>query len=118
MESFGPAPRAGVAVVPRVSAAAELSWQLPALTRAHHIALPDRGWDTPAAVRELAGERIGTALRRLAEDLVAERRRVVHLERENRELRAQIEALRRSAFENGDDSTSGPVASSDAPRRA
>ena len=41
-------------------------------------------------VKEVSSEQIGTALRRLAADLVAERRRVALLQRENRELRAQI----------------------------
>jgi hypothetical protein len=50
-----------------------------------------------ATVKEVSSEQIGTALRRLAADLVAERRRVALLERENRELRAQLEALRRPA---------------------
>jgi len=48
-------------------------------------------------VKEVSSEQIGTALRRLAADLVAERRRVALLERENRELRAQLEELRRPA---------------------
>ena len=39
--------------------------------------------------------RIGTALRRMAEDLVAARRRVADLERENRRLRARLETLER-----------------------
>ena len=38
-------------------------------------------------------EQVGTALRRLAQDLIAERRRVAALERENRELRAEVERL-------------------------
>jgi len=46
-------------------------------------------------VKEVSSEQIGTALRRLAADLVAERRRVAVLERENRELRAQLDELRR-----------------------
>jgi regulator of replication initiation timing len=49
-----------------------------------------------AGVREITGERIGTALCQLAEDLVAERRRVAQLERENRELRLELERLRRA----------------------
>jgi hypothetical protein len=55
------------------------------------------GAEVPAsrAVREVSSEQVGTALRRLAADLVSERRRVALLERENRELRAQLEALRR-----------------------
>ena len=47
-------------------------------------------------VNEVGPERVGRALRKMAEDLVAERRRVVLLERENRELRAQLEELQRS----------------------
>jgi hypothetical protein len=39
------------------------------------------------------GERIGSALRGLAEDLVEERRRVLLLRRENRELREELAAL-------------------------
>ena len=49
------------------------------------------------AVNDVSSEQIGTALRRLAADVVAERRRVALLERENRELRAQLEALQRPA---------------------
>jgi hypothetical protein len=51
--------------------------------------------EVPASrtVKEVSSEQIGTALRRLAADLVAERRRVALLERENRELRAQLEEL-------------------------
>lgn len=52
---------------------------------------------TLRGVREITGQRIGSALRQLAEDLVAERRRVAELERENRELRQELEQLRRSA---------------------
>ena len=47
-------------------------------------------------VNELGSERIGRALRKMAEDLVAERRRVLLLERENRALRSQLEELQRS----------------------
>jgi hypothetical protein len=39
-------------------------------------------------------ERIGTALRALTAELVAEKQRVAVLRRENRELRAELEALR------------------------
>jgi hypothetical protein len=49
------------------------------------------------AVNDVSSEQIGTALRRLAADVVAERRHVALLERENRELRAQLEALQRPA---------------------
>lgn len=45
----------------------------------------------------MGAERIGSALRRLAEDLVAERRRVALLERENRVLRTELEKLRAQA---------------------
>jgi hypothetical protein len=44
-------------------------------------------------------EQVGTALRRLAQDLIAERRRSAALERENRELRAQLERLERAVRE-------------------
>ena len=46
---------------------------------------------------EITGERLGTALRELAEDLISERRRVGQLERQNRELRQQLASLRSSA---------------------
>lgn len=42
-------------------------------------------------MKAVSAEQIGSALRGLAADLVAERRRVIVLERENRELRAQLE---------------------------
>jgi hypothetical protein len=44
-------------------------------------------------VNEVGPERVARALRKMAEDLVTERRRVVVLQRENRELRAQLEEL-------------------------
>ncbi len=46
-------------------------------------------------VKEVGPERVARALRKMAEDLVSERRRVVALERENRELRGQLEELQR-----------------------
>jgi hypothetical protein len=46
-------------------------------------------------VNEVGPERVGRALRKMAEDLVTERRRVVLLQRENRELRSQLEELQR-----------------------
>jgi hypothetical protein len=50
----------------------------------------------PAAMTDYDGrERIGSALRALSAELVAEKRRVAALRRENRELRAQLDALRR-----------------------
>ena len=50
------------------------------------------------ADHELSGaqpnpNRLGTALRRMAEDLVTERTRVVMLQREVRDLKAQLAAL-------------------------
>ncbi len=41
--------------------------------------------------------RVGSALQKMGEDLVAERRRVMLLTRENEELRAQLAELRRAA---------------------
>ncbi|HTX64001.1 MAG TPA: hypothetical protein VMD28_10195 [Acidimicrobiales bacterium] len=46
-------------------------------------------------MNEVGPERVGRALRKMAEDLVTERRRVALLQRENRELRAQLEELQR-----------------------
>jgi cell fate (sporulation/competence/biofilm development) regulator YlbF (YheA/YmcA/DUF963 family) len=40
-------------------------------------------------------EQVGSALRRLAQDLIEERRRVSELERENQDLKARVEALER-----------------------
>ena len=40
-------------------------------------------------------DRIGSALRALAADLVAEKQRVAVLRKENRELREELDALRR-----------------------
>ena len=52
---------------------------------------------TPSrTVKEVGPDSVGRALRRMAEDLVSERRRVVLLQRENRELRMQLEELQRS----------------------
>jgi len=48
-------------------------------------------------VKNVSSEQIAGALRRLAADLVAERRRVALLERENRELRAELDALKAEA---------------------
>jgi cell division protein FtsB len=45
-------------------------------------------------MRELTGEQLGSALRRLAAEVVQERRRVAVLERENRELRGEVSDLR------------------------
>jgi cell division protein FtsB len=52
-----------------------------------------------ARVKDVSSEQIGSALRRLAEELVAERRRVAQLERENKALKAQVETLQRAAAE-------------------
>lgn len=54
-----------------------------------------RQWHSHAKVNEVGPEQVGRALRKMAEDLVTERRRVVGLQRENRELRAQLEELKR-----------------------
>jgi cell division septum initiation protein DivIVA len=50
-------------------------------------------------MKPISGEQLGSALRRLAADLVEERRRVVLLERENEALRERIEALERALSE-------------------
>jgi cell division septum initiation protein DivIVA len=50
-------------------------------------------------MRQVSGEQLGSALRRLTADLAAERRRTVLLTRENRELRQQIESLERALSE-------------------
>lgn len=50
----------------------------------------DSHWIGSARV---GSERLGSALHALATDLVAERRRAAKLERENKELRAQLHAL-------------------------
>ena len=48
-----------------------------------------------ARVDEVNRQRVGSALRRMGEDLVAERRRVMVLTRENARLREELERLRR-----------------------
>lgn len=50
-------------------------------------------------MKQVEPERVGRALRKMAEDLVTERRRVVLLERENRMLKNELEQLRRSLAE-------------------
>jgi chaperonin cofactor prefoldin len=60
-------------------------------------------------VKEVGADRVGRALRQMAEDLVTERRRVVLLQRENRELRTQLEELRRS-IEAAHEPTQGAAA--------
>ena len=59
------------------------------------IAERDAGCDAPRTVG-VSREQVGTALRRLAQDLIAERRRAAALEFENHELRAQLERLERT----------------------
>lgn len=44
-------------------------------------------------MEDVRTDRLGTALRRLAEDLIDERRTVALLRRENRELRERLERL-------------------------
>jgi regulator of replication initiation timing len=46
-------------------------------------------------MKQVEFERVGRALRQMAEDLVTERRRVVLLQRENRQLKTELEELRR-----------------------
>jgi len=53
-------------------------------------------------MKSISGEQLGTALRRLAADLVEERRRVALLERENEAMRERIEALERALSEQSD----------------
>lgn len=50
------------------------------------------------APESLRRGRIGTALRAMAEDLVTERRRVLNLRRENQQLRAELDAIRRDGY--------------------
>ncbi len=50
-------------------------------------------------------ERVGHALRQMAEDLVTERRRVVLLQRENRQLKTELEELRRAVVDLGVDTS-------------
>ncbi len=67
---------------------------LPTSARGASLAIMDRPDESHRTASALAGsERIGSALHALASDLIAERRRVARLERENKELRAQVEAL-------------------------
>lgn len=64
------------------------------MTRADSLVRAVLTCERRAVVDERTSTRIGTALQRMAEDLVAERRRIVQLERENRDLRSQLEMLR------------------------
>jgi regulator of replication initiation timing len=52
-----------------------------------------------ARVDEVDRQRVGSALRRMGEDLVAERRQVMLLTRENARLRAELERLRAALAE-------------------
>ena len=61
----------------------------------------DSGLRSDQIESELRSYRVGIALRRLAEDLAQARRRVVVLERENRELMAQLERSREREPEAG-----------------
>ncbi|HUA02682.1 MAG TPA: hypothetical protein VMB27_02190 [Solirubrobacteraceae bacterium] len=56
-------------------------------------------------MKQVEPERVGRALRQMAEDLVTERRRVVSLQRENRQLKTELEELRRVAAEHGVDTS-------------
>jgi hypothetical protein len=56
-------------------------------------------------MKQVEPERVGRALRQMAEDLVTERRRVVMLQRENRQLKTELEELRRVAAEHGVDTS-------------
>lgn len=58
-------------------------------------------------------ERIGSALRALAADLVTERRRVLLLRRENRALRAELAALRGTVLSPDDEDSQDDEASGD-----
>jgi DNA repair exonuclease SbcCD ATPase subunit len=63
-----------------------------------------------------ARQQIGTALRALAEDLVTERRRVLMLRRENRELREQLESIRSRADRGMASTQRGDLASASVDR--
>jgi hypothetical protein len=52
-----------------------------------------------ARVDEVDRQRVGSALRRMGEDLVAERRQVMLLTRANARLRAELERLRAALAE-------------------
>jgi hypothetical protein len=54
------------------------------------------GHQAAPGMKQITSEQLGTALRRLAADVVAERRRVAVLQRENRELRERIQELERA----------------------
>jgi len=60
-------------------------------------------------MKQVEPERVGRALRQMAEDLVTERRRVVLLQRENRQLKTELEELRRVVAEHGVDTSVGDL---------
>jgi hypothetical protein len=70
--------------------------KLPGAMRVSALDLAPRGHEAARGMRQITGEQLGSALRRLAADLVAERRRVAVLQRENRELRERIQELERA----------------------
>ena len=73
-----------------VPLSSERWWPPQTGTRARLLACSRVLWDGQLTMGDREA-RIGTALRRMAEDLVAARRRVADLERENRRLRARLE---------------------------
>ena len=60
-------------------------------------------------MKQVEPERVGRALRQMAEDLVTERRRVVLLQRENRQLKTELEELRRAVAAQGVDTSVGDL---------
>ena len=66
---------------------------------ARFIVARGAGCDAPLTVG-VSREQVGTALHRLAQDLIAERRRTAALERENQRLRAELERLERALREH------------------
>jgi hypothetical protein len=70
--------------------------KLPGAMRVSALDLTARGHEAGRGMRQITSEQLGSALRRLAADVVAERRRVAVLQRENRELRERIQELERA----------------------
>jgi hypothetical protein len=62
--------------------------------------------DRPRTDSEFRAERLGSALRGLAAELVDERRKVVELRREIAKLRLQLASIKPT--QNGDEIASGP----------
>lgn len=87
--------------------------------RVSPLALPGGACQPPKAVVEGRAEQLGTMLNRMAKDLVASRRRVAELERENRELRAKLDALtgERERDQSPARMLTGPSSASSARRR-